>query len=97
MFGEFYLLDGGVGGVWELTKCGLVGRFHAWQSALLFTAIFILHLVFSWSSFFGWLFFLCDLALIAFLTMRAYRDADMLDRFEVPFFGQIANRILNDE
>ncbi|KAJ4385651.1 hypothetical protein N0V93_010080 [Gnomoniopsis smithogilvyi] len=72
-------------------------RFHAWQSALLFTAIFILHLVFSWSAFFGWLFFLGDLALIAFLTMRAYRDADMLDRYEVPFFGPIANRFLNDE
>lgn len=71
--------------------------FHAWQSALLFTAIFILHLIFSWSSFFGWLFFLGDLALIGFLTMRAYRDADMLDRYEVPFFGPIANRFLNDE
>ncbi|KAF3766719.1 hypothetical protein M406DRAFT_337666 [Cryphonectria parasitica EP155] len=72
-------------------------RFHAWQSALLFTVIFILHLVFSWSTFFGWLFFLGDLALIAFLTIRAYRDADMLDRFEVPFFGQIASRFLDDE
>lgn len=72
-------------------------RFHAWQSALLFTAIFIIHLVFSWSIFFGWLFFLCDLGLIAFLTMRAYRDADMLDRYEVPFFGRIASRFLDDE
>lgn len=72
-------------------------RFHAWQSALLFTAIFVVHLLFSWSTFFGWLFFLGDLALIAFLTMRAYRDADMLDRYEVPFFGTLANRFLNDE
>merc|ERR1712169_121338 len=28
-------------------------RFHAWQSALLFTSIMVLHLIFSWSSFLG--------------------------------------------
>lgn len=72
-------------------------RFHAWQSALLFTAVFIIHLIFSWSVFFGWLLFLCDLGLIAFLTLKAYRDADMLDRFEVPFFGQIASRFVDEE
>lgn len=75
----------------------VVGRFHAWQSALLFTAMFVLHLLFSWSTFLGWVIFLSDLGLIAFLTLRAYRDADMLDRYEVPFFGQIASRFLNDE
>ncbi|KAF4978896.1 hypothetical protein FZEAL_4782 [Fusarium zealandicum] len=72
-------------------------RFHAWQSALLFTAIMIFHLVFAWSSFLSWLFFLCDLALISVLTLRAYRDAEILDRFEVPFFGALATRFLNDE
>lgn len=72
-------------------------RFHAWQSALLFTVIFIIHLVFSGSTFFGWLFTLCDIGLIAFLTMRAYRDADMLDRFEMPFFGQMASKFVDEE
>lgn len=72
-------------------------RFHAWQSALLFTAVFIVHLIFSWSVFLGWLLFLCDLGLIVFLTLKAYRDADMLDRFEVPFFGQIASRFVDEE
>ncbi|CAN8101762.1 unnamed protein product [Discula destructiva] len=72
-------------------------RFHAWQSALLFTAMFILHLLVAWSTFLGWVVFLADLGLMAFLTLRAYRDADMLDRYEVPFFGHIASRILNDE
>ncbi|OAA53039.1 UPF0132 domain protein [Cordyceps fumosorosea ARSEF 2679] len=72
-------------------------RFHAWQSALLFTAIMVLHLLFSWSKFFSWLFFLGDLALIGFLSLKAYRDAEILDRFEVPFFGKIAARILDDE
>ncbi|KAG8168852.1 hypothetical protein KVR01_001601 [Diaporthe batatas] len=72
-------------------------RFHAWQSALLFTAVFIVHLIFSWSVFLGWLLFLCDLGLVALLTLKAYRDADMLDRFEVPFFGQIASRFVDEE
>ncbi|KAH8808197.1 hypothetical protein F5884DRAFT_791420 [Xylogone sp. PMI_703] len=72
-------------------------RFHAWQSSLLFTALFVLHLIFSWSSFFSWLIFLGDLCLIGYLTMRAYRDADTLDRCEVPFFGRLASNILDDE
>ncbi|KAF5674311.1 UPF0132 domain-containing protein [Fusarium heterosporum] len=72
-------------------------RFHAWQSALLFTAIMIFHLVFSWSTFLSWIFFLGDGALIAFLTLRAYKDAEILDRFEVPFFGALASRFLDDE
>ncbi|KAL2267073.1 hypothetical protein VTJ83DRAFT_4350 [Remersonia thermophila] len=72
-------------------------RFHAWQSSLLFTALFVVHLVFSWSTFLSWVFFLGDLALIAWLVLNAYRDADTLDRYEVPIFGQIASRILDDE
>jgi uncharacterized membrane protein len=89
-------------------------RFHAWQSSLLFSAIFVLHLIFSWSSFISWTFLLCDVVLIGYLTMRAYRDgkfgkvtveiwancllqADTLDRCEMPFFGRLASRILDDE
>jgi uncharacterized membrane protein len=49
-------------------------RFHAWQSALLFSAIFVLHLIFSWSTFLSWLIFVGDLGLIGFLTVKAYRD-----------------------
>lgn len=64
--------------------CGCIGedmtdigdRFHAWQSALLFSAIFVLHLIFSWSAFISWTFVVCDIALIAYLTMRAYRDGE---------------------
>ncbi|KAI1774870.1 hypothetical protein F4818DRAFT_441695 [Hypoxylon cercidicola] len=72
-------------------------RFHAWQSSLLFTVIFIIHLIFSWSTFFSWVIFIADLCLMGWLAVRAYRDADTLDRFEVPIFGQIASRILDDE
>ncbi|KAH8593384.1 hypothetical protein B0O99DRAFT_211243 [Bisporella sp. PMI_857] len=72
-------------------------RFHAWQSSLLFTAIFVLHLIFSWSAFISWTFLICDIALISYLTLRAYKDADTLDRCEVPFFGKLASSILDDE
>jgi hypothetical protein len=36
----------------------------------------IVHLIFSWSSFLSWLLFICDLGLIGFLSMRAYRDGE---------------------
>ncbi|RDW94501.1 UPF0132-containing protein [Coleophoma crateriformis] len=72
-------------------------RFHAWQSALLFSAMFVIHLIFSWSTTLSWLIFLGDLGLIGYLTLRAYRDADTLDRCEVPFFGPLASSILDDE
>ena len=58
-------------------------RFHAWQSALLFTAILVLHFLFAWSSFISWLLFLGDIALVALLVMRTYRDAETLDRFVI--------------
>ncbi|KAF2644971.1 hypothetical protein P280DRAFT_466221 [Massarina eburnea CBS 473.64] len=72
-------------------------RFHAWQSSLLFAFIFVIHIIFSWSSVISWLLFVGDLGLIGYLTMRAYQDAETLDRFEVPFFGALANSILDDE
>jgi len=72
-------------------------RFHAWQSALLFTAILVLHFLFAWSSFISWLLFLGDIALVALLVMRTYRDAETLDRYEMPFLGRLATRFVDDE
>ncbi|PWY92532.1 hypothetical protein BO70DRAFT_425220 [Aspergillus heteromorphus CBS 117.55] len=72
-------------------------RFHAWQSSMLFTAMFIIHLIFSWSSFLSWLLLIGDLAMIGFLSMRAYRDVDTLEHFEVPVFGRLANSFVDDE
>ncbi|KAH6609852.1 hypothetical protein Trco_003198 [Trichoderma cornu-damae] len=72
-------------------------RFHAWQSALLFTVVMVFHLFFSWSPFLSWVFFIGDLILIGFLALKAYQDAEVLERFEVPFFGSIATRFLDDE
>ena len=67
-------------------------RFHAWQSALLFTAIFVLHLIFSWSAFLSWLLFVGDIGLIGYLTFRAYRDGQdchsTTTRAVLTFFSQ---------
>lgn len=52
-------------------------RFHAWQSSLLFAFIFVLHVIFSWSSFISWIMLLGDLALIGWLTWRAYLDGEL--------------------
>lgn len=55
-------------------------RFHAWQSALLFTALMVFHLLLSWSPFLSWIFFIGDLALMGFLAFKAYQDAEILER-----------------
>lgn len=49
-------------------------RFHAWQSSLLFAFAFILHIIFSWSSWISWLLFVGDVVGIGWLTWRAYLD-----------------------
>ena len=51
-------------------------RFHAWQSSLTFSAIFVLHLIFSWQSVISWMLFVCDLGLIGLLTLHAYQDGN---------------------
>lgn len=58
--------------VYELTA----NRFHAWQSSLLFAFVFVIHIIFSWSSVISWLLFVGDLGLIGFLTMHAYQDGN---------------------
>ncbi|CAO2648082.1 Nn.00g090040.m01.CDS01 [Neocucurbitaria sp. VM-36] len=72
-------------------------RFHAWQSSLLFAFAFVIHIIFSWSSFISWVLLIGDIAGIGWLTYRAYLDAATLDRYEVPFFGPLASSILDDE
>jgi len=94
-----YLLLPPAGGVFLLLvehKSDYV-RFHAWQSSMLFSTIFIIHLLFAWSSFISWLMFVGDIALIAFLSLHAYRDVDSLEHYEVPFFGRLANSFVDNE
>ncbi|KAF2487816.1 hypothetical protein BDY17DRAFT_320330 [Neohortaea acidophila] len=72
-------------------------RFHAWQSAMLFSAVFLLHVVFSWTAVVSWMLFVGDLGLIVYLTACAWRNAGTLDRVEVPFFGRLASSFVDDE
>lgn len=72
-------------------------RFHAWQSSLVFGALFLLHIVFSWTSIISWILFVFDVLLIAYLTAGAWRHAETLDRVEVPFFGRLASSFVDDE
>jgi len=72
-------------------------RFHAWQSSMLFSAVFLLHIIFSWTAIISWLLFVGDLVLICYLAMCAFRNADTLDRVEVPFFGRLASSFVDDE
>lgn len=51
-------------------------RFHAWQSSLLFAFIFVLHVIFSWSSFISWVMVVGDVGCIGWLTLRAYLDGE---------------------
>lgn len=41
----------------------------------------VIHLIFSWSSFLSWLILISDVVLIALMTMKAYKDAEILDRY----------------
>ena len=64
---------------------------------MLFTTTLLFYLLVSWSSFLGWLVILGDIVLAVALALRAYQDADTLDRYEVPVLGGIASRFLDDE
>lgn len=72
-------------------------RFHAWQSSLVFGALFLLHVMFSWTSIVSWMLFVFDVLLIAYLAFGAWRHAETLDRVEVPFFGRLASSFVDDE
>lgn len=58
-------------------------RFHAWQGALLFTALAVLHLAVSFSRSLSWGLFVVDMVSIAWLSWCAYRDGE----FVVPVSG----------
>jgi uncharacterized membrane protein len=72
-------------------------RYHAWQSALLFSAIVLLHIIFSWSSVITYMLLVCDFSLIVYLTYGAYRNAETLDRVEIPLVGRIASSFVDEE
>lgn len=63
-------------------------RFHAWQSSLLFAFIFVIHVIFSWSSFISWVLFVGDVGIIGWLTWRAYLDG------KLRLYGKLWNELL---
>ncbi|KAL8283348.1 hypothetical protein RQP46_005758 [Phenoliferia psychrophenolica] len=75
-------------------------RFHAWQSALLCMSLFGVHLVFlilfssrTLQNLLIW----SDLILLALLSWRAYRDAGMEVRYELPVLGALAQSWVAEE
>ena len=49
-------------------------RFHAWQSSLIFSLTFVLHLIFTFSQVVSFILLAIDIVMILFLSMRAYQD-----------------------
>ncbi|KAI8393643.1 uncharacterized protein BYT42DRAFT_487074 [Radiomyces spectabilis] len=73
-------------------------RFHAWQSSLVFLALMLCHFVIMFiSSFLSWALFCFDIFLLLWLTYRAYLDGATLERYELPYFGPIASRWVDEE
>lgn len=72
-------------------------RFHAWQSALLFSALFMVHIIFSWTKVVSYMLLFVDIGLILYLAFGAWRNAETLDRVEVPFLGRLASSFVDDE
>eukprot|EP00127_Corallochytrium_limacisporum_P003411 Clim_evm39s149 gene=Clim_evmTU39s149 len=72
-------------------------RFHAWQSVLTLGIMLLLHLIFIWSTVMSWLLFVGDLCLIGWLGYNAYIESDALNRYKVPYIGDIAERWVEEE
>ncbi|KAK5128452.1 hypothetical protein LTR85_003120 [Meristemomyces frigidus] len=72
-------------------------RFHAWQSALLFSALFMVHIIFSWTKVISYMLLTVDVVAILYLSYGAFKNAETLDRVEVPFFGRLASSFVDDE
>ncbi|KAG8901322.1 hypothetical protein FRB99_005398 [Tulasnella sp. 403] len=77
-------------------------RFHSYQSALLTTPLIILRLFLSllhFPQFFLTLLTLLIVASIAFMAIRAFRDANEggLARYHLPIIGGLAERWVSEE
>eukprot|EP00123_Amoebidium_parasiticum_P001162 comp12211_c0_seq1/m.6979 comp12211_c0_seq1/g.6979 ORF comp12211_c0_seq1/g.6979 comp12211_c0_seq1/m.6979 type:complete len:149 (-) comp12211_c0_seq1:309-755(-) len=72
-------------------------RFHAWQASLVLSCMLLLHVVFCWTSVISWMLFVCDLAIIAFLSYQAFQLSSDLIRFKIPFLGDLASLWVDEE
>ncbi|KAI9716066.1 MAG: hypothetical protein M1828_000477 [Chrysothrix sp. TS-e1954] len=57
----------------------------------------LLHLIFSFTKVVSFMLLAVDLILIAFLTLHAYKDAESLERCELPLFGRLASSFVDTE
>ncbi|GAA5923096.1 Sds24p [Sporobolomyces koalae] len=67
-------------------------RFQAYSSILLCISLAILHFVtyFVLWAFVQKILFVLDVAMLAIMALRAYADADVLDRYKLPIIGTLA-------
>lgn len=77
--------------VWENEKGWLT--YHVAR----FSALFLLHIIFIWTTIVSWMLFAGDIGLIGYLAYGAWRYAETLDRVEVPIFGPLASSFVDDE
>jgi uncharacterized membrane protein len=71
--------------------------FHAWQAALAFAALALLQMLLVRWAVVLWSVFALDVVAALALARRAWRDAETLERFELPLVGALASRFLDDE
>ena len=78
----------------------LIAVDHAYQSALLSAILALLHavlLILRFPSIFNWCAVLLDIAALGRSALQAYRDAQSLERYPLPYIGEIANRWVGEE
>lgn len=73
---------------------------HAYQSALLSAILALLHfilLILRFPSIFNWCAILLDIFALGKTALHAYRDSQSLERYPLPYIGEIANRWVGEE
>ncbi|KAK9241463.1 hypothetical protein V1525DRAFT_11608 [Lipomyces kononenkoae] len=72
-------------------------RFHAWQASLLFTPLFILFIILSFSTVLSYLILAVYIVFALYMAYRAYRDSSTLERLELPVIGRLASDWVDSE
>ncbi|ORY01564.1 hypothetical protein K493DRAFT_334939 [Basidiobolus meristosporus CBS 931.73] len=73
-------------------------RFHAWQSCLAFTPLFVLQFVLAFiSTTLWWMLMILEIGLAGFMGYKAYMDSASLDRFLLPYVGILAANWVDNE